>query len=69
MSAPLALGYGLDMAMPSDAIELIPLREIARRHIEQVLEACHGNRTDAARVLGVDRKTLYRKLLKYSAPS
>jgi transcriptional regulator of acetoin/glycerol metabolism len=30
-----------------------------------VLEASHGNRTDAAKVLGLDRKTLYRKLLRW----
>jgi transcriptional regulator of acetoin/glycerol metabolism len=31
----------------------------------RVLEACNGNRTDAAKVLGLDRKTLYRKLLRW----
>ncbi len=31
----------------------------------RVLEDCHGNRTDAAKILGLDRKTLYRKLLRW----
>jgi DNA-binding protein Fis len=31
----------------------------------RVLEACDGNRTDAAKMLGLDRKTLYRKLLRW----
>ena len=45
--------------------ELLTLEEIERRHVLRVLEACDGNRTDAAKVLGLDRKTLYRKLLRW----
>ncbi|HWO21145.1 MAG TPA: sigma-54 dependent transcriptional regulator [Kofleriaceae bacterium] len=45
--------------------ELLTLEEIERRHVIRVLEACDGNRTDAAKVLGLDRKTLYRKLLRW----
>jgi two-component system, NtrC family, response regulator AtoC len=45
--------------------ELLTLEEVERRHVLLVLEACHGNRTDAAKVLGLDRKTLYRKLLRW----
>jgi two-component system response regulator HydG len=45
--------------------ELLTLEEIERRHTLRVLEACDGNRTDAAKVLGLDRKTLYRKLLRW----
>ena len=45
--------------------ELLTLEEVERRHVIRVLEACHGNRTDAAKILGLDRKTLYRKLLRW----
>jgi two-component system response regulator HydG len=45
-----------------DPSELVPLEEVERRYIARVLEAVGGNKTLAARVLGVDRKTLYRKL-------
>jgi two-component system response regulator HydG len=45
--------------------ELLTLEEVERRHVLRVLEACHGNRTDAAKVLGLERKTLYRKLLRW----
>jgi two-component system response regulator HydG len=41
---------------------LLSLDEIERRHILKVLQRCGGNRTRAARVLGVDPKTLYNKL-------
>ena len=49
----------------SDLPELLTLEEIERRHVLRVLEACNGNRTDAAKVLDLDRKTLYRKLLRW----
>ena len=49
----------------SDLPELLTLEEVERRHVLRVLEACHGNRTDAAKILGLDRKTLYRKLLRW----
>jgi two-component system response regulator HydG len=48
-----------------DPAELVPLDEVERRYILQVLDAVGGNRTEAARVLGLDRKTLYRKLAGY----
>lgn len=37
------------------------LAEVERRHILSVLEACGGNRAEAARRLGVSRKTIDRK--------
>jgi Nif-specific regulatory protein len=40
----------------------LTLKEIERRHIERVLESVSGNRRAAARVLGIDRSTLYRKM-------
>lgn len=45
-----------------DPSELVPVEEIERRYIEHVLRAVDGNKTVAARILGLDRKTLYRKL-------
>jgi DNA-binding NtrC family response regulator len=41
------------------------LEELERRYIQRVLETVRGNKADAARILGVDRKTLYRKLERY----
>jgi DNA-binding NtrC family response regulator len=49
----------------SDLPELLTLEEVERRHVLRVLEACNGNRTDAAKMLDLDRKTLYRKLLRW----
>ena len=39
------------------------LDEIAREHVVRVLEVCGGNQSIAAKVLGVDRKTVHRRLL------
>jgi len=48
-----------------DPAELLPMDEVERRYVLRVIEAVQGNKTEAARVLGVDRKTLYRKLEKW----
>jgi two-component system, NtrC family, response regulator AtoC len=45
---------------------LVTLNEVERRHIESVLEAVNGNRQAAARILGIDRTTLYRKLQRFA---
>ena len=45
------------------------LDEIRRRHVTQVLEHCNGNRTSAAKILHLDRKTLYRKLVRWGLAS
>ena len=45
--------------------DLPSLREYARRYIAHVLVACGGNKTVAARVLEVDRRTLYRLVARF----
>ena len=45
--------------------ELVSIQEVERRYILHVLKTLGGNKTLAARVLGLDRKTLYRKLRHY----
>ena len=41
------------------------LEEVERRYILRVWEAAGGNKSLAAQRLGVNRKTLYRKLKSY----
>jgi two-component system response regulator HydG len=42
--------------------ELITIEELQRRYCDEVLKATGNNKTVAARILGIDRRTLYRKL-------
>jgi len=42
------------------------LAEIERLHIQRVLDACHGNKTQAAKTLQIDYKTLLSKLKQYA---
>jgi two-component system response regulator HydG len=48
-----------------DPSELVPMEEVERRYILHVLDATGGNKSHAAKILGLDRKTLYRKLERY----
>lgn len=42
--------------------ELLPLKEVEKRHIQKVLNATNNNKTKAAKILGIDRKTIRLKL-------
>ena len=48
-----------------DTASLVTMEEVERRYILRVLEAAGGQRTKAAQILGLDRKTLYRKLERW----
>lgn len=48
---------------------LITLDELEQRYIERVLATVAGNKTQAAKILGLDRRTLYRKLERREARS
>lgn len=43
-----------------------PLADVEREHVLRVIEACAGSQTEAARVLGIGRNTLWRKLQRYA---
>jgi DNA-binding NtrC family response regulator len=43
----------------------LPLRDVERLYILEVLRQAGGNKSRAAELLGLDRKTLYRKLEEY----
>ncbi len=44
--------------------KLLPLREVEKRYVLQVLEETKGNKKKASEILGIDRTTLYRILEK-----
>lgn len=49
-----------------DIFPLVSLEEMEKQYVLHVFHRVKGNRTMAAKVLGVDRKTLYRKLQRYN---
>jgi DNA-binding NtrC family response regulator len=51
----------------ADPADVLPLEEVELRYMRWAVEALGGNRTLAARKLGVDRKTLYRRLERDTA--
>lgn len=58
-------------ALPSGGIfsdELVPITELEARYIKHVLAQVAGNKTEASRILGIDRRTLHRKLQRMGVP-
>jgi DNA-binding NtrC family response regulator len=53
---------GAGTGCPDEAEHLLPLAEVEVRHIHRVLAAHNGNQVVSARVLGIGRSTLRRKL-------
>ncbi|RNC68477.1 MAG: sigma-54-dependent Fis family transcriptional regulator [Desulfuromonadales bacterium] len=62
-SAPLPAAKG------SSDVQPLPLWVVERDHIQRVLEKVEGNKSKAAKVLEIDRKTLYTKLERYGLPT
>jgi two-component system, NtrC family, response regulator HydG len=48
--------------------EMITIDEMERRYVRAVLAAVQGNKTHAARILGIDRRSLYRRLEATQTP-
>ena len=70
---PLALGglpvevqlAAAEPAGPGPAGDERSLRRVEEQHIRRILLETHGNKTEAARVLGIGLTTLYRKIQEY----
>ena len=55
-----------DVVLPTeDPSALVSMEEVERRYVLKVLESVQGHRGHAAKILGFDRKTLYRKLERW----
>jgi len=54
---------------PADHCRLLPLAEVERRHILAVLHSSQGNVSAAARTLGINRVTLYKRIAEYGFQS
>ncbi len=60
-----ASDFPLQLTAAPQAEPGLTLEDVERAHILQVLEACDWNQTRAAKVLKIDRVTLYNKIKKY----
>jgi transcriptional regulator with PAS, ATPase and Fis domain len=65
---PSNLQHGSGERLPQ-ADELLPLEELERRAILRALRESGGDKLAAARLLGIGKTTLYRKLKQYDAES
>jgi len=65
---PSNLQYGTGERLPQND-ELLPLEELERRAILRALRESAGDKLAAARMLGIGKTTLYRKLKQYDAQS
>ncbi len=65
--------FPLQLTTPGPPSAAETLEDVERAHILKVLESCHWNQSRAARLLKIDRVTLYNKIKKYgfrkSAPT
>ena len=57
---PVTLRKSVPAAPASEFLDLVTLHELEKRYLIRVLDETHGNKTEAARLLGIDRRTLYR---------
>jgi len=63
---PSNLHYAPAETLP-ESDELVPLEELERRAIFRALRETSGDKLAAARLLGIGKTTLYRKLKQYDA--
>jgi two-component system response regulator RegA len=67
--AAFSRGEGSTPAAPAPLPDAVPsLARVEWEHINRVLTDCHGNISQAARLLGLHRRSLQRKLAKYPLP-
>jgi DNA-binding NtrC family response regulator len=59
---PADTSSGIEAFLTSKADHHVPLAEVERLYARQVVEAQGGNKAAAARLLGINRRTLYRML-------
>jgi DNA-binding NtrC family response regulator len=65
LPAELTRGAGAAAEPESAERPIVPLAELEKREVARAMEATGGNKTQAAQLLGIDRKTLYAKLERH----
>jgi two-component system, NtrC family, response regulator HydG len=57
---------GTVLTTATEAAEGSSLKDLERNHIIQTLRQCDGHKSETARALGIDRKTLREKLKRFN---
>jgi DNA-binding NtrC family response regulator len=57
----------IETARPLELGQLLTLAELEKRHILEVLEATQGNKSKTAKILGISRAALWRKLKQFKS--
>lgn len=60
------LGLGTRLDGQAGGVQARTLADVEKEHVERILELTGGSRSRAARILGIDRSTLYRKLRRFT---
>jgi transcriptional regulator of acetoin/glycerol metabolism len=60
---PSAFPFQMNAPLSGDDVRTID--DVERRHIERIVTETNWNLSRAARILGIDRTTLYNKLRRY----
>jgi DNA-binding NtrC family response regulator len=58
----------LPLKQASSSQKTKTLAELEKEHISRTLVACAGNKTKAAKLLGISLRNLYRKIDRYGLP-
>ncbi len=66
MLEPADLAYAGLFTAPTTESQPLALKDLEREHILRILQKFAQNKSEAARALGIDRKTLREKLKRYS---
>ena len=54
-----------DVSLGNEGVEVESMEDVERMHIKKILESCEGNRTHAAKKLGLNVRTLRNKIKDY----
>jgi len=65
---PLSTSDRTEAVLRAATVEMLTLDRLEASYIREVLRVTRGNKTEAARILGINRKTLLEKRKRYGIP-